>query len=566
MVMKKIYIIVVVSLVAMATGCTKMNLDEVDEMGYDAGLGIPVCKYHASVFQVLSKIDTTGYVYTNPEDMSLHVYWTEEQKNFNFGFMQFGSGGKSNSWLDLESVGELRQLLENVPTGTAVQLPAGVYVCRDTVLYDFEYDTCSAGLGEEKECIVDSIKINKASIDLGINVQGLKLDKNNYIQLSFKLPSIKNCEKNSFTAIISSNKMNVSRIISQFVAEFYDQVVGVNIIEMDMEYKIVSSGTSYITKGARIDYSTQFNLIDYDTGYGRFWQKSPMYSEEIGVKMPEGIREIAAIGDSKLLFYNPEITMYIEHNLGADLLYTIEYLRTLDADGNEIAKASFNGSQSYSDYLERPWEPHKTAKDTLYFDRYFGETNKLFSKVPDSLAFKCHVNVGKENEGHKDFLVNPMKMIVDIEAHMEMTFDAGTSYTLRDTVDAPLAKLDTGFTNYVNIDEFNIILVAQNSLPTKVSADVVFLDSTYTEVCRKPIELECPEVDSRGVTIAPITQEVRLCFVGDDIRAILQTKYIAFKITVSGKDAESIISIHSDNAVDVDVSAYAKLRLTYVEF
>lgn len=540
------YRILVLSLIlSLITSCSKLDFDEATSMGYDASLGIPICKYHASIFNILESEDSLDYIYTDL-DNTLYVYWEEERQDIYFDFIEFDEG---------DLVSKSTSLPEMVlPQGTS-------YILRDTMHYRFNYDSHSSF--NVKEYTIDSIVIDKANINLDIDLDGIELGKNSYIDLTYEIPDIKDYDKNRFNAVITKNHANIRRVIPRFTADFSNQSSRENIVDMVYEYKIVSDGTTTISKNATIDYSTQFNLIQYNVAYGRFWEKQTVFDTVIGVKLPKELLDLYYEDDNnRLLFHDPIITFYVAHNLGADLRYVVDSIRTLDKNGNTLEYADFGGSKSYTNNLKKATTPFEYVYDTIVINRENGNTHRLFSMQPDSMVMNCHVYVGKTDGGHNDFIVNPMNMIVDVTTHINADFDAGTSFSTTDTVDADIASVDTSFTDYARIKEFYIILRAANSLPVQATVDVIMLDENDKELYRKPsIVLDCPDVDERGVTVEPTDQRIELHFTGDEVMNILKTKKICFTVNLRGKDAESMLSIRADNAIDINVSAYGVFRI-----
>ena len=560
--MKKIYVFAVVIFLALTTGCTKLDLDNPGSVGIDAGLGLPVCTFHASVFDVLMSVDSTGSMIAVNPDQTVMVYWSDEERQMEFDFVDFEIADTVQVSFELNKVSSLQPILEHLPEEMSVPLPEGEYLMRDTLTFAFDYGSFIEG---ERECSVDSILINNATFDFDFQTAGISLDANNYVEATFTFPNITS-GPNSISVSLTDNTMKIQRTLTQFLVDFHEQMEGQTDIEMYFDCKFVSDGTTPVTKDASLNFDITFGVQDYNTGYGHFWQKDPMYTEVIGIKMPDILKTMATDENCKLYFHNPELTMYIQHNVGADLDYTVDYVCTLDENGNVLKYANFNGSRSFSDRMNRPTTPHQWADDTLRFDRENGGTNLLLTALPDSMVMACHVNVGKQGGEHHDFLVNPMQMKVNVEARMMMDFDPGFSYGLKDTMPADLTGLDASFTDYVNIKEFNILLLVKNSIPVSVNTTVVFMDENYNEIYRKPVTIEGPQVDERGVSQGTTAQDITLTFTGDDIKTILGTKFIYFDLGLAGSDAQSMSSIRATDAVDIDIRAYATFRANVDKF
>lgn len=551
--MKK-YILSLTIIASMIVSCSKLDLDEaLNGSSLGTSLATPIGSIEVTLSDLYKQLDTV-IVPEIADDSTIFIYWEKEFKIDNFNIKDFTKGQGltgSLSVLNNTTIGGMAETLPFVP------LPEGTYLLRDTIPYSFNFDEQS----DTSTYYIDSIQINHAKLEFGIDVTGITLDEGTYIEAEISFPTIKSRKPLTFNAIVSTSRINIERAINPFIAEF--ERLGLNSVDMCLSFKIVSDGTKRISTNASINYSVKIKDINYDIIYGYIYNKKPISSNHTQIFLPntEGLSEF--LENNIVSLYNPEFSIYLTTNLGVDATFDVKQIYAITKSG-EKKYADFNGKRSFTKKINTPTTPYESESDKITLDRDFGCVNKLLEEIPDSIMLDWDIYVGEEGEEDKNnFIVNPIQVDPKFVIKVPIWFDKGTYIQVEDTLEADLTTINGEWTDIVNIEKFEIYMNFENSLPLHASADIAFLDSLGNELyVAEGVIIPCPEVDELGRSTGVATHEEVFGFPHDKIANIIKTKKIAILIHVDGHDEDATINFHINDGLKISVSAYASASVT----
>ena len=436
------------------------------------------------------------------------------------------------------------------------KMPPITIELKDTLKYRFNFNEDN----DSNRYMIDSILIRKAKINLGIEMTGIELDENNYIEAELSFPTLIAQKPVAIQAHVATSVVDLERQIGSFIATFGNDTV--SAIDMYITFKLVTDGSATITPDATISYATSFSDIEYDIIYGYIYSTKPITSNHttIGLGNIEQLYEF--VEKNVVSLYNPEFIIELTTNLGLDAKLDVKEISTKTRTGH-VTKAKFGGKDSFEKRIESAQAPGSSATTTLTLDRNFGQMNELFKEIPDSLILDWDIMIGEETPSHNNFIIDPIQLDAKFAIRVPVWFDKGTDINFEDTLDADLTGINGDWTNYVDMQKFEIFLNFQNTLPIQGYASLEFMDSLgNTLFDAKEIEIACPPVDDLGRSKEVAEKEVTLSFTDEEIGLILQTKKIALHYQIQGHDNESTINFHATDGLRVKISAYATATIS----
>lgn len=551
----KRYILSLAILAGMMASCSKLDLDSAfGGQTLGTALATPIGTINITLSNLYKQFDTI-IVPEVAEDSTVFIYWEQAIKIDQFDIKDFTKGqivSGSISTIDNPTIAGITASLSDVP------LPKGNYLLNDTMLYTFNFDEQS----DTSTYYIDSIKINHAMLRFGVDVTGLTLDENTYIETEISFPTLKSRKPLTFKAIAATNHIDIERAINPFIAEFKRS--SMNSIDMHLKFKIVSDGTKRISPNSTINYYVEIKDIDYDVVYGYIYSKKPITSNHTKIDLPNTEQLSEFLESNFVSLYNPEFSIYLTTNLGVDATLAVRQVYAISKTGNKTEAHFKNGEKSFTKNINTPTTPFDSKNDSVTLDRNFGEINKLFEEIPDSIMLDWDVYIGTSGEeSGKNFIVNPIQVDPRFSIRVPVWFDKETYIEVEDTLDADLTAINGEWADIVNIETFEIFLNFENSLPIHASADIAFLDSLGNELYKaEEVEIPCPMVDSLGRSTEVARHEEVFEFPHDKIANIIKTKKIAISIRVDGHDENATINFHANDGLKVKVSAYASVLIT----
>lgn len=547
----------ILSLAIMASimaGCSKIDLDEaLNGTTLGTSLATPIGSIDVTLSDLYKQFDTI-IVPEVADDGTVFIYWEEAITLDEFNIKDFTKGQELSGSLSITDNPTIAGIVASLPD---VPLPKGSYTLSDTLFYSFNFDESN----DTNIYNIDSIKINHAMLEFGIDVTGLTLDEGTYIEAEISFPTLKSKKPIVFKAIASTSRINIERAINPFIAEF--ERSGMNSVDMYLAFKIVSDGTKRISASSSINYSVEIKDIDFDVLYGYIYNKKPISSNHTQIELPNTEQLAEFLENNIVNLYNPEFSIYLTTNLGVDATLDVRQIYAISKSGNK-RYADFNGKQSFTKEINTPKTPYDSESDKVTLDRDFGKINKLFEEIPDSLILDWDLYIGKEGEeSSSNFIVDPIQVDPKFVIKVPIWFDKGTYIQYEDTLDADLTAINGEWTDIINIEKFDVYMNFENTLPVHANADIAFLDSLGNELyVAEDIVIPCPEVDELGRSTEVASHEEVFGFPHDAIANIIKTKKIAIIIHVDGHDENASINFHANDGLKVKVSAYASMSVT----
>jgi hypothetical protein len=364
--------------------------------------------------------------------------------------------------------------------------------------------------------------------------------------------------------------------------------------KINIRYKAnVETNTPFVPGTSPIDVDLDFEAAIPRIVYGYIGQDRDIWGGEIVrdfdfTSLFQGV-------DFFLPFYNPEIYITAQSNIGIPAQYTLDWVKAKDKTTNEVVSADFEGSPSTSFVLNYPVYSEIEGKSltqllsmdtrlldkehTKLFDREYGATNRLFQINANELSYKFSVRTVADPTAPVHYFFNDSKMSLFIQAKMELNFegnnDPAKSFFVQsqDTLGFVFSDyIDTEFLD--NVDEVvaKIKLDYKNALPIGANATIRFLDENNQEVeyngsyLRKEYDIVPAQVKNDGSVLNPLpNKSMIISFTGDDVKNYLKhTKKLAFDYTVKGNDTKNIL-IQASDWLEVKASFYTSVKAKVVE-
>lgn len=321
--MKKLLYLIVTS--CFLTGCiTDVKLDEVDTtISLNPALALPIGSVHANMIDLLSLVDSS---YVKEDSCNgVYVYYKEDNQRMNFLVEEFSDGETLDETLTLRTVKELSEvfaILDKIGIKEA-PLPEGEYAFKKETLYHFGFNEYIEG---EKDIHVDSAVIQHAEIFFDVWVEGIELTNGTYLELDFHFPGLLDDElANRFEHIkINTPHYEYRNTMEHFIAHFDIEQALTNAVNLTVDFRIISDGTSTITTDAKIKFKTDIKFMNFEEIYGHVWQKDKYKNDAVTFDVPTDLFTNNILKNSNILFSNPQLGITLESNIGVPMLLQIE--------------------------------------------------------------------------------------------------------------------------------------------------------------------------------------------------------------------------------------------------
>lgn len=531
-------------------GCSKIDLDSIGEQSVGTSLATPIGTINASIFDIYKKFDTIIDLQYD-QDNTVFLYWEQPLKIDKFDIKDFSCGEKLSATYKLDEI-----IGSSVPDGMSIPLVKGTYVIKDTLNYSFNFNELDA----TQRYAIDSILIRHALLEMTLNATDITLDENTYIEAELSFPGMKGQNPIVIKAIAAQNFIEIERNLGYFMASFNNS--GTNDVEIQIAFKLVSDGTKTISSTSAISFSTEIKDIKYDILYGYVYSSNPISTNHTVIKLANTDQLYEFVNKNIVSLYNPELTISLTNNIGVDAYLKVNDVYALTRTGKKT-NALFRGEPSFTKTVETSQRPYESATASIKLDRNFGGLNELFKEIPDSLILNWEMYIGNEEEEHNDFIIDPIQLDAKFSTRVPIWFDKGATITFEDSLEADLTAINGEWTDYVDMQKFEIFLNFENTLPVHAKARIAFLDSIGNELfAKEDFDIECPPVDELGRSEEAAIKEITLEFTEEAIGNILKTKKIALKYLIDGYDEESTINFHASDGINVKISAYATIAVT----
>lgn len=541
-----------------ASCITDVNIEDINaDMTLGTSLALPIGSVHANMMNLLDIVDST-YVTSDSTNAICLLY---EQNNINLELnldTSFRKGEYLKETLTLRTRPCFQELFSVLPSNIkSIPLPIGVYEFNVDTVYNLDFNR----IKEDEITQIDWARIYKANIDFIVKVEGIELSEENFLIMSLNYPCLLDEEYDHLfeDITITTNNFSMKEAMNNFVA-YFEELDG-NFIDLEIEFKLVSSGTTTISRDAKLTFETEINLINTHEVHGFVWYKDPIDAGKITYDIPQDIFQNELLVNNKLLFANPEVTIKATTNVGLPL--RLELTDVYATKGDRIEYALFNGQDNAIQNLNIPTEAYDSATTTITINREYGSLHTLLSMLPETINLDYKVTTPQKTKTKigEQFLTIPPLARLDIQAKLPFQFDPTTSFTYKDTLDANLSELLGSSLEIINIDTICIYLDVNSSLPVNASLKLGYLNENNDLIMESEhFTINSAEVDQEGRVQTPTTTELALATSSQTIEDVYDTKKIVLEIGVEGYDENSMIYFETTNAIDIKVSAFAKAK------
>lgn len=556
--MKKHYsllkLIAITALGFTTPSCTTLDLDKMDEVNYGTSLCLPIGNVKANVLEIVGMLDEE-MIQTDTTNNTIMLYWQKKNHVYEFDFKSFSSGMTIQNGINLKETDGLKQIFDKIPSSiNKIPFPEGKYPFTYNSTYKFGYNEEIEG---QKIYRIDSAVVNSSNLDLKINVEGLELTKDNYLEMTILFPFFTENKSNDIKIRITKNDYNFTKAMSDFSIKFADSD---NSTQMQILCEYVCNNPTTLQRNAKINFSTTFNIIDCKEVYGYFWQNGPLTADKIVEELPSDLFNNPLLTNNKLLFSNPEINLTVKNKLNIPIKFKVDSVYAIDIN-NDKHYADFNGSTTKTVDILRPEFAGETTTTNISFNRDNGATNRLFESTPKKIHYMWEVFIPKSPDTDKHFLVTPLEIKLDIEAKMPFEFDPTSEFAFRDTIDADLSSGNFEQLKDISIETLNIHLDIDNSLPIMLKGKAIFLDKDGKEIySNNDLVIKSADVDDKGLSTKSNIENIILNFEGEGINNILNTKSIIIVAKVTGRDELSKIYFQATDELKVNLNAFVKAK------
>lgn len=541
-----------------ASCITDVNIEDINaDMTLGTSLALPIGSVHANMMNLLDIVDST-YVTSDSTNAICLLY---EQNNINLELnldTSFRKGEYLKETLTLRTRPCFQELFSVLPSNIkSIPLPIGVYEFNVDTVYNLDFNR----IKEDEITQIDWARIDKANIDFIVKVEGIELSEENFLIMSLHYPCLLEEEYDHLfeDITITTNNFSMKEAMNNFIAHF-EELDG-NFIDLEIDFKLVSSGTTTMSRDAKLTFETEINLINTHEVHGFVWYKDPIDAGKITYDIPQDIFQNELLANNKLLFANPEVTIKATTNVGLPL--RLELTDVYATKGDRIEYALFNGQDNAIQNLNIPTEAYDSATTTIIINREYGSLHTLLSMLPETINLDYKVTTPQETKTKigEQFLTIPPLARLDIQAKLPFQFDPTTSFTYKDTLDANLSELLGSSLEIINIDTICIYLDVNSSLPVNASLKLGYLNENNDLIMESEhFTINSAEVDQEGRVQTPTTTELALATSSQTIEDVYDTKKIVLEIGVEGYDENSMIYFETTNAIDIKVSAFAKAK------
>lgn len=557
----KRYILLLAIMASTVVGCSKINLDSLSDQELGTALAIPIGNVNITLANIYKQFDTIITPQVD-DNNTVFIYWEKPFKVDEFDLKVLTKGEKFEGSLSFLDDATLEELIKGLPDGQRIPLPQGYYQLKDTVRYSFNFNEQS----QERIYFIDSVLFRNTTLNLELDLTDIELDENTYLEAEIHFPNLASDKAMKFQATATTGHTELQRNTGEFIAGF--ERTGTNEVDMYVTFKIVSDGTKTISKNSAVDYSVEFNDINFEIVHGYIYNKAPVCSNHTVIALPD-IDQLYKFMETNLVaLYNPQLSISLTTNLGVDASIRVNQAYATTRSGKVTHAVFDNDNTWFEEPIATPKVPYDTANYNLTLDRDFGKLNELFREIPDSFIIDWDVYMGQtEHISYSNFIVDPIQLDAKFSIRVPIWFDKGTYVNFNDTIPADLTAINNEWANYIDIDKFDIFLNIENTLPVHANAILTFLDENDNVISTKEdLVIPCPRVDEYGRSIETATDEMTLEFVGQDIANIVKTKKIAIEFLTTGYDEESTINFHATDGIKVKVSAYANVKTSISNF
>ena len=276
------------------------------------------------------------------------------------------------------------------------------------------------------------------------------------------------------------------------------------------------------------------------------------------------------IPNGYLRFESPSIDISATSNIGADLVFNMDYLKAYNlSDPTKYQMAWFNGHSTNStiQYLNGPTIlGNETTSSFPQFNSTYGEIDKLIDTkpYPNTIDFKYSVSDNPLPSRTTNFITANSKIRFDLKTRFKMSLKDGSNYTIIDTIKNVGAGLGTVLDG---VDSAVLVLNFSNGLPVKAIYRMTFwksnaandtIASKITNIKNDSAigtifsryQLNPPDINADGTvkTNGIKAQTLQIGLSKSTIDDLKKTKFIVFSVAMAG-DQTVINGVQTTNPI-----------------
>ena len=550
------YLSLLTAACVLLSGCTDLNLNDVDKLEYNPSIAVPLGTVEAKIGQLLESSFDENFV-ADSATGNCFIVWRQDNIDIEFDMVDFTTGATISKRFDITDYPPFNG--SAIPSGS-ITIPKGN---RVSITTDFDYNFDYNEFTEHKNIRVDSMLVGTSQLRCAYNLTDINISPTMPLKIIISFPDIDDLKNYTIERLVYSNTGYFEDDINLYQVEFKDNTT---LTGLSINFEIVSDGGLQLTDNSSIQLTATFQLIKAQAAWGEFKKDGEISRDRITKELPMNLFESSNIINNQLLFTNPQITFDIVSNIGIPLTFTFDSIYATDKD-NQRVWADFNGKTAYSMDIEMPDQLYGESKHRFLFDRNNGGTNRLFTITPKDVNYTWSVKTdGTFQKNHlSHFLIDPVKLYMDMEILLPLQLDPTSFFIYEDTLQTDLSSLlgvDT-MPNNLSIELLKIYINSKNNMPLNATAEAIFLDENNDEIFRRSdITIPSPKVDNQGAAIAEVTDEQLIQFEESDIETILQTKQIIIRTIFKGYDDNAMIKIGLQDRVQIKLSIFSKINYT----
>jgi hypothetical protein len=254
---------------------------------------------------------------------------------------------------------------------------------------------------------------------------------------------------------------------------------------------------------------------------------------------------------SVLFFSNPIFNCTVENKDDAEVTLHINHFT--GRRDNVSFSAKFNGTTEYDIFV-----PAKTTVRDR-FDRVNGETHQIFRIATETGVgpFVMDYNVSHNAPTNNSLSAN-------ITAKLPFSFDAGSKYLYKDTLDVDMSEYED-----YDLEQVVVRFYYDAKMPAGGKTDVFFCDENFEKIPQfKPHSLNLKSSDLEGIVLkgtnghpsnvakSAIKDIMFVVFDSDELKAVKSIKNMIININVG--NPEKNVHFKPDDFIHMKVDFYAK--------
>ena len=532
--------------------CTNLNLDDIDNANFGTSIAAPIGSTSIGVNDLLSQMNTT-LITTDETTGQIAVVWQGDRIQQEISLDDYSPEPVNiTSSIDLKEHEPFKSAFEETPEeidrGIKVPIDGPQYINSD-IQIDYNYEDFIKE--SEISLDIDSMLMAKGVFDIEVTVRGVSINDENPITVELTFPYVTDNGTNIVRHTMSSPRETIQFEMNDFTVEFIDGQLTLPIM---VTFTVESYNDNlYANRNATVNLDTELAISGCKKVWGLVHNDSPLYTDRIDIEMPE--LPFLSSGDNHIKFADPSMKITVQTDLDMPIILTIDSMYAQNADGNTV-NADFGNSNRLEHMIERPAAPGDMSLSEITFDNNMGSLGKLLAINPNKLHARYSITAG--DDGNEHIIPLPSHVMIDMEAEIPLAFDAGTSFSIKDTVHDIDISAATN-TEGLDIQQVRLYLDITNMMPISLNAKVIFVsEDGQSTPYNGTIEIPSADVNAEGETTeASLTTQI-LEFTGSDIDAVMNAKDIVFEVTVQGKTPDSKIRLRTSDNISFKISAFAK--------